>query len=381
MFRTQARRSGARSLLALAVAGVCLAAVPVPAAAGPVAGPRAVTSAQVPPGVTAGVAVYDRQTGTFTEQLNATGQFRSASVVKLLIALDYLWNRGPVYDVPSADRVRLDAMLRSSDDGAASFYWGNGGGGAIVDRMVSRLSLVNTVRPVDDNMWGYTAVTAADTVRIYRYLLDQAPVAVRDLVLGNLHASTRCGTDGFDQHFGIAGSFEQPWGVKQGWSGFSSGGCTPKPPKPPTVAAAGTVAVDLTRPVLHSTGTVGTGDRSIVAVYTSHPVGTTYGKAYTDIGRLTRSLNVPGAVQPAGSWFGTWSENVNVRPQANTQQAAKTVLPAGVDVLVSCQKQGETVSVPPYLNDWWAYLPQYGGYVTNIYLHSAGNQLPGVPTC
>ncbi|MFE7558288.1 hypothetical protein [Kitasatospora sp. NPDC057500] len=403
MSRTRARRSGARNTFALLLAGACLTAVSAPTAAGaveatgrtggPPARAQAVTSAQVPPGVTAGVAVYDRQTGTFTEQLNATAQFRSASVVKLLIALDYLWNRGPGYDIPSADRVRLDAMLRSSDDGAASHYWANNGSGAIVDRMVARLALTNTARPADDGMWGYTAVTAADTVRIYRYLLEQAPAAVRDYVLGNLHASTRCGTDGFDQHFGIAGSFEQPWAVKQGWAGFSSGGCSPQPPHPPTAAAAatpdgegaagagGTLAVDLTRPVLHSTGTVGTGDRSIVAVYTSHPVGTAYGKAYTDLGRLTRSLNVPGAVQPAGSWFGTWGENVRVRPQPGTGQPEKTLLPGGVEVLVKCQEQGETVSIPPYVNDWWAYLPQYGGYVTNIYLQSPGNQLPGVPTC
>ncbi|MGW2541813.1 hypothetical protein ACWC5I_13305 [Kitasatospora sp. NPDC001574] len=424
MSRTQSRRSGARTTFALLLAGACLTAVSAPTAAGavgaagrPAGGPpvhaEAVTPVQVPPGVTAGVAVYDRQTGTFTEQLNSSTQFRSASVVKLLIALDYLWNRGPTYDIPSADRARLDAMLRSSDDDAASYYWLNNGGGAIVDRMVTRLALTDTARPpaTSAGVWGYTAVTAADTVRIYRYLLEQAPAAVRDFVLGNLHASTRCGTDGFDQHFGIAGSFAQPWAVKQGWSGFSSGGCTPQPPHPPTVASvdtpnaageaggtgttgdvrevreagatgeAGALAVDLTRPVLHSTGTVGTGDRTIVTVYTSHPVGTTYGKAYTDLGRLTRSLSVPGAVQPAGTWFGTWGENVRVRPQANTSQPAITVLPAGVEVLVTCQRQGETVSVPPYTNDWWAYLPQYGGYVTNIYLQSPGNQLPGVGTC
>lgn len=61
-------------------------------------------SVQVPDGVTAGAAVFDRQTGTFTEQLNTSLRFRSASVVKLLLALDFLWNRGPDYTVPAADR-------------------------------------------------------------------------------------------------------------------------------------------------------------------------------------------------------------------------------------------------------------------------------------
>lgn len=54
----------------------------------------------VPPGVTAGVAVFDRQTGTFTDVLNPDLQFRSASVVKLLLVLDYLWDRGPAVRDP-----------------------------------------------------------------------------------------------------------------------------------------------------------------------------------------------------------------------------------------------------------------------------------------
>ncbi len=45
-------------------------------------------SVVVPPGVTAGIAVFDRQTGQFTELVNPDLRFRSASVVKLLLALD-----------------------------------------------------------------------------------------------------------------------------------------------------------------------------------------------------------------------------------------------------------------------------------------------------
>ncbi|MFI9366912.1 hypothetical protein ACIG5E_38635 [Kitasatospora sp. NPDC053057] len=46
-----------------------------------------------------------------------------------------------------------------------------------------------------------------------------------------------------------------------------------------------------------------------------------------------------------------------------------------------CQQQGQRVDIPPYSNDWWAYLSQYGGYLTNIYLGPPGNQVPGVPAC
>ncbi|MFC9819850.1 hypothetical protein ACFWG6_21985 [Streptomyces erythrochromogenes] len=390
-------RAGALTAALAAFLCTTATAVSVASAESPSARPAAV-QADVPAGVTAGVAVFDRQTGTFTEQLNTAAQFRSASVVKLLIALDVLWNRSPDA-LPAADRGRIDTMLRGSDDTAASTFWSNNGSGAIVDRMVTRLGLTDTARPPSTHpgYWGYTALSARDTVKIYRHLLDSAPAATRDYLLGDLRQSTRCATDGYDQHFGIAGSFNRPWAVKQGWSGFSSGGCTAptataakaagaaesagEPAGTDARTPAGADAVDLSRPALHTTGVVGAGDRSIVAVFTLHPGGTPYGKAYTDIGRLTRSLDVPGASRPAGTWVGTWGSGVRVRTQATTASGAITTLPAGVEVLVGCQKRGQQVSQPPYVNDWWAQLPQYGGYMTNIYLSVPENQVPGVPVC
>ncbi|MEU0119636.1 hypothetical protein ABZ137_39695 [Streptomyces bobili] len=363
-----------------------------PAAADTPAGqpvqPRA-AAVEVPTGVSAGVAVFDRQTGTFTEQLNSSTGFRSASVVKLLLALDYLWNRGPDYTVPSADRAWLEPMLRSSNDDAANNYWSDNGGPAIITRMVSRLGLKDTAPPPTgyEGYWGYTALSARDTVTIYRYLLDSAPGPMRDFVMGSLRQSTRCASDRFDQHFGVAGAFEKPWAVKQGWAGSSYEKGTCGPPRAATAtgtaspAPAAAAGVDLTRPALHSTGTVGAGDRSIVAVFTLHPVGTSYGKAYTDIGRLTRSLNVPGAARPAGWWYGTWSDHVNVRPNPDTGTSPITQLPAGVQVLVGCQARGEEVSVPPYTNEWWAYLPQYNGWISNIYINSPDNKMPDVKDC
>ncbi|MET9592072.1 hypothetical protein ABZY45_14095 [Streptomyces sp. NPDC006516] len=348
----------------------------------------------IPEGVTAGVAVFDRVTGDFTELHEADRPFRAASVVKLLLALDYLWDRGPVYDVPQADRDRLRAMLSRSDDAAASHYWATGGGSAVITRMVPRLGLTGTVPPPTayPGHWGYTATTAADTVRVYRHLLDEAPPPVRDLVLGALRQYTRCAADGFDQHFGLPSAFEAPGTVKQGWSGFTSGGCgagespaggssTAPGTVTGTAAPANATALDLTSDALHTTGTVGPDDRTVVAVLTLHPDGTPYGTAYSKVTALTGSLHVPGSVSPSGTRFATWGSGVRVRAAATTSATALTTLPAGVHVLVGCQKQGGTVSVPPYVNDWWAYLPQYGGWVTNIYISSPGDTLPGVPPC
>ncbi|KOV60676.1 hypothetical protein ADL01_33030 [Streptomyces sp. NRRL WC-3618] len=354
---------------------------------------RTVAAAQIPPGVTAGVAVFDRQTGKFTEQVNESAQFRSASVVKLLLALDFLLGRAPDYTIPAPDRARLEPMLRGSDDDAANYYWSTYGGSAIIERMkrLPELGLRDTAAPPADypGFWGYTALSARDTVAIYRYILDKAPAPVRTFIMDNLRRSTRCSaTDHFDQHFGIAGSFDRPWAVKQGWSGsYAKGTCGPQTlssgtrAEPAAQAPRAADAVNLSLPALHTTGTVGADDRAIVAVLTLHEAGTSYGKAYTDIGRLTRSLNVPGAKRPAGTWFGTWSEFVNVRRSPTTGSDRLTQLPAGVEVLVSCQTRGEEVSLPPYTNEWWAYLPQYGGYMSNIYISSPDNRLPNVPEC
>ena len=384
-------------MLALAAAVLCAAfalpaapAVAVTASAVAVtASAIAVTAPPVPAGVTAGIAVFDRQTGTFTEQYNVDLQFRSASVVKLLIALDYLWDRGPAYTIPAADRGPLDSMLRSSDDTAASTFWARDGYEQVVNRMVGRLQLRNTAPPpaAQRTYWGYTAITAADTVTIYRYLLDSAPAAVRDYVMGNLRASTRCAADGFNQAFGIPTAFQGPWAVKQGWSGFGPDGTCTAGAAAVTAnrttsalpAAAG--SVDLVREALHTTGTVGAGDRSIVAVFTLHPDGTSFSSASTALTTLTRSLRVNGALMLPGTWFGTWGTSVRVRAAPSTSAATLGTVPSGAQVLVSCQQLGQEVVIDPYRNSWWAYLPQYGGYMTNIYISSPENTLPGVPVC
>ncbi|MEV5428202.1 SH3 domain-containing protein [Streptomyces sp. NPDC052701] len=357
----------------------------------------------VPAGVTAGVAVFDRSTGRFTELLDEERQFRSASVVKLLLALDVLWDLGPDHRVPAEDQARLEAMLRSSDDGEASHYWSQRGGSRIIERMAARLGLTGTAPPpaTHPGFWGYTALTASDTVRIYRYLLDRAPAPVRDVVMGSLRRSTRCANDGYDQYFGIPSAFTGPWAVKQGWSGFASGGCTadgeaPAPAAPASVhgarphgastagrppAAVDGGGVDLAGGALHSTGTVGPDDRSIVAVLTLHPDGTPYGTAYSRLTRLVDSLDVPGARRPSGVRFATLGSGVRVRAGATTDSAVVTTLPAGVEVLVTCQKRGQPITVAARSSDWWAHVPQYGGYLTNVLVDTPEDRLPDIPVC
>lgn len=238
---------------------------------------------RVPRGVRASYVVFDH--GRVVAERGARQVFRSASVVKILIALDYLER----HEASAADRALLRVMLRSSDDGAATGFWRRGGQRQVVERMVRRVGLAETAPPPADKpgFWGYTALSARDVVKTYRYLLERAPKAQREFVLEQLRRSTPCGTDGFDQTFGIPSAVKRPWAVKQGWSGF---GDVPAEPcrKGGARPAAWRPDLGLGRPVLHTTGLVG--DRKIVVVLTLQPAGTSFRTAAARITDLTRQL-------------------------------------------------------------------------------------------
>ncbi|MCM6774212.1 class A beta-lactamase-related serine hydrolase [Nocardia sp. CDC159] len=274
----------------------------------------------IPAGVEASFLVFDRATGDSGVQFGAHKQYRSASVVKLLIALDYLESHDP-QSIPADDLARLQAMLRSSDDDAASYLWVVGGWDEIVKRTAAKLGLADTAPPASRGMWGYTAISAADVVTVYRYILDKANPAVRQFIMSNLHEATKCAQDGFDQYFGIPRAFDRPWAVKQGWSGFGDapdGACTPEAPSPRiphdvirrstdgpfTLSPDGIVesaptrrsapgdapAIDLKKRAMHTTGTVGIQDKKIVVVLTLEPTDTSWEVSAQRITLLTKAV-------------------------------------------------------------------------------------------
>jgi hypothetical protein len=251
---------------------------------------------RVPAGTTAAWVVFDRQAGKFVAARNAHRKYRSASVVKILIAIDYLERRK---SVPAADARLLKVMLRASDDGAATAFWNREGKGQIIVRMARKLRLADTAPPPASKpgFWGYSSLSAYDIVRTYRYLLDTADARVRDTILGHLRQAAPCGTDGFDQTFGIPDAVPRPWAVKQGWSGFGTTPpirCDAKSASMPiswiAQRATGSGVPDYGRPVLYTTGLVGKGERYVMAVLTAHPAGGTWSASVKRITTLTRGL-------------------------------------------------------------------------------------------
>jgi hypothetical protein len=198
--------------------------------------PTPAQTVALPTGVTAGVAVYDRTAGAFTVQHNVEQRFRSASLVKLFIAIDYLWSRETV---AAGERKQLDLMLSRSDDNAASHFYNLGGRTAIIARMNQRLGTTVVPPTAPRTGWGSTEVSAAHLVRVYRYLLDEAPARVGQYILGRLRKGTftKCGTDRYDQSFGIPSAFPGvPWAAKQGW--YAGRRCTPRGSSDRTTAAS-----------------------------------------------------------------------------------------------------------------------------------------------
>jgi hypothetical protein len=198
--------------------------------------------AAVPDGHVA-VAVFDTVTDKMVGSYRDKAQYYTESVVKLLIGLDVLDHGG------DADKVA--EMLTRSDDATASAFWGEYGTNSIVTTMAAKIGLSATVPPHNPKYWGDSRTTAADLVKVYRYILTGAPAAERAVIIPALAAATEHGADGNNQWFGIPNAVGKTtsWAVKQGW-----GCCEPSW-------------------VLNTTGLVGKDNRYIVVLLVAFTSG------------------------------------------------------------------------------------------------------------
>ncbi len=201
---------------------------------------------------TAGVAVLDRQTGSYVDNgAGAHTAMGSASVIKVLMAEEIL-HRAAVGQVQLAatDYMRMETMLVDSDDLAASSLYNQFGGVALIMAALTRHQLTESAAPIDPQYWGNTKITAYDVVTFYDSVLDGSlPAPSRDYLFGLLRRLAPIASDGFGQLFGLAGG--DPTlnaAVKQGWM----------------------CCLDGVRSV-HSTAVLGEQSRYVIVILTQYP--------------------------------------------------------------------------------------------------------------
>ncbi|WP_143261849.1 serine hydrolase [Allokutzneria sp. NRRL B-24872] len=212
-------------------------------------------------GASAGIAMVDLTGCTDVAGANASALFPSASVVKLLIALDALAGK-------ESEPEGLERMLSLSDDKVASELWTANGGAAIVRRMSERIGLQHTRPPAKAGRWGETLTSAADVARIYQHISAKLPKERRIALTDALSSAPRTAADGFDQYFGIpSGLSDREWAIKQGWGSTDD------------------------RVVLNTTGMVGGKHNYVVVVLTSWPKNTSWPTAKKAVTKAVSELH------------------------------------------------------------------------------------------
>ncbi|MCI2419902.1 hypothetical protein MOQ72_20860 [Saccharopolyspora sp. K220] len=220
-------------------------------------------------GTTIGVAVLDRATGELSLGREASKPLYSASLSKLIVAVDVLQRAHTGLRVNDQVRGWLRRALGPSDDEAMNALWSMFDGPGAVTRVARVVGLEDTRTPRNSSRWGETLVSARDIVRLYDYVLTELSAEDRDFIVASLAAAPARATDGFDQAFGLR---VFPSGaVKSGWMCCQQGKIT-----------------------LHSAGiTDQQAQRFVMALLSSQPSSLGYAKARQELTDAAQSALTP----------------------------------------------------------------------------------------
>lgn len=207
-----------------------------------------------------GVAVLDRATGEVAYGRAGQEPMYSASLSKIIVAVEVLER----HRVTPQARFAMRRALGPSDDEAMNALWDRYGGASLITAAAKRMKLQQTRPPESPGRWGDTVTSARDIVAVYQHLLAQMPPADRDFVLDALHAAPSRAADGVNQKFGLMALDAQA--VKSGWMCCQHG-----------------------KVWVHSAGVVDPGRRYVVALLSAQPSSVGYGKAVEDITEVSRT--------------------------------------------------------------------------------------------
>lgn len=205
---------------------------------------------------TMGTVVLDRKTGQIAGGEHADEPLYTASVVKLVVAVDVLERAHTGEKVDRQDRRLIRRALGPSDDEAMNQLWTEFDGPDAVERAAEKLDLAGTRPPEDASQWGQAEMSAYDVAALYQHILTEMPKQDRDFIMSSLRRAPRTATGGFDQRFGIDALRSGAPAAKAGWMCCDTGELT-----------------------LHSAGVLGESDRYIVALLSRQPTDVGYDEA------------------------------------------------------------------------------------------------------
>ncbi len=286
------RWSALALLMSTAATASALGAGPVPPGAGPSAAAGtdtrpAAEAAPVPPApqglaraavaaaqaraagsTQLGVAVLDRLTGELEVNDRGGEPFYTASLSKLVVAVDVLHRRRfEGLAVTEADLDLIERALGPSDDAAMSALWDRFDGAGASARVAQRLGIGGITAPRRVGQWGEVEVTPAAYAALLRHVLEGMPRNDGERVVADLDAAPDVARDGFDQAFGLLAPAVRrgPGAVaKQGWMCCFSG-----------------------QYYLHSAGVVGADRRFVTVLLTRVPAADGPGAARAELTAIT----------------------------------------------------------------------------------------------
>lgn len=157
--------------------------------------------------------VLDRRTGEYAESGPVDEQMYTASVVKVMVALDLALRRGN--RITGDERELVHRALSASDDAALNALWSTEDGSGAVERVAARAGMTDTYPPADPAQWGETVSTARDMARLFALVGSGLPPKHHDMLVDPMRHATETAVDGFDQRFGLAA--QSGTAVKPGW--------------------------------------------------------------------------------------------------------------------------------------------------------------------
>ncbi len=211
-----------------------------------------------------GVAVLDRVTGELEVNDRGNEPFYTASLSKLVVAVDVLDRRRlEGLAVTEADLALIERALGPSDDAAMSALWDRFDGTGAPARVAQRLGIGGITAPRRVGQWGEVEVTPAAYAALLRYVLEGMPRDDGERVVADLDAAPDVARDGFDQAFGLLAP-----AVRRG---------------PGAVAKQGWMCCFSRQYYLHSAGAVGADRRFVTVLLTRVPAASGPGAARTEL--------------------------------------------------------------------------------------------------